>query len=239
MKQMKRWLRITATALAVLLFVSACSKTNIPKQPDEVIENKDAVKFDAEYTSLNGKTNDSGVKYLDMEIGENNPFTYSSFAEINEVIRNGTGVILFGFPECPWCRNAIPVLNDVAEQENIKQIYYLNVRELRDVKKLDASGKVVTEKEGAEGYAELLELLYDHIDDYEGLNDPTIKRLYVPAVVFVKNGEVQLYHVSTVESQTDPYVPLTKEQYQELYDIYADATVRTLRDVCDTSATGC
>lgn len=235
MKQRKPWLRISIVALALLTMLSACQPA---KQPEKVVNNEDAIKFDAEYTALNGQKNSSGVLYKEMTIGDN-VFKYSNFEEINEVIRNGTGVILFGFPECPWCRTAIPVLNDVARNENIKEILYLNVKELRDSKKLDASGNVVTEKEGAQGYAELLTLLGEHVDEYEGLNDPTIKRLYVPAVVFVKEGVIQLYHVSTVESQTDPYVPLTKAQYDELYKIYTDATIATLREVCTTSSSNC
>lgn len=234
MNYLKKLSRMMLTILAVVLIVSACAKQPNIKDPEP--ENKDAaIAFAKEYNDLNGKTNpNNGKEYKTLEVKNENPIVLSSFAEINSLLKSGTGVIYLGFPECPWCRTLLPVLLDVADQEYINTIYYLNVKELRDAKKLDEAGKVVTEKEGAEGYAEFLTLMDSHLDVYDGLEDPSIKRLYVPAVIFVKDGDVKLFHVGTVDSQEDPYQPLTTEQYQELYDMLKKATQATLRQACDT-----
>ena len=45
-------------------------------------------------------------------------------------ILDGTGIIYFGFPECPWCRNAVPVLLDAAEEVGIEKIYYIYIDNL-------------------------------------------------------------------------------------------------------------
>ena len=67
---------------------------------------------------------------------------------------------------------------------------------------------------------------------YEGLNDDTIKRLYFPTIIAVKNGIIQDIQISSVDSQTDPYTSLTDEQHQELLSIYKNMMKRLL--MCDT-----
>ena len=47
-------------------------------------------------------------------------------------------------------------------------------------------------------------------------NDNGEKTLYVPDVYFVKDGKIIGNHLSTVDSQTDPYTPLTEGQIKEL-----------------------
>ena len=65
----------------------------------------------------------------------------------------------------------------------------------------------------------ILELLKDHTSVYDGLEDESIKRLYFPTVVFVKNGKIVGFHEGTVESQESASTYLTKEQQNELKDI--------------------
>ena len=74
----------------------------------------DAEKFKNEYESLNGQTSQSGKKYLNVEIEKDNIIKYVSISELLDVIKNETGVIYLGFPECPWCRTAVPALLEAA-----------------------------------------------------------------------------------------------------------------------------
>lgn len=180
-----------------------------------------ASRFKLEYESLNGQKTDDGREYMEVNINNDNKIVYADYKTIFDVL-DGTGVIYFGFPECPWCRNAVPVLLEAAEESGIKQIYYLNNHDDRDTKVLK-DGEVITEKEGTSNYNKLLEKLGDKASVYEGLEDKTIKRLYYPTVVFVKNGEITDYIEGTVESQEDPYTALTKDQRQELKDKYKSA----------------
>lgn len=208
----------------------------------EILEKKadnkritDSQNFKKEYESLNGKKDNYDNIYLDVNIPDNNNVVYASEEKIVDLIKKGTAVIYFGHSECPWCRNAIPVLLEAAKETSLEQIYYLNTKDIRDSKILDANGKVVTEKKGTNGYYKIVEALSDYLLPYDGLNDESIKRLYVPAVVFVRNGVVVANHIDTVDSQKDPYVPLNDDQRKELKEIYLSGIHKVLGDLCDES----
>ena len=180
----------------------------------------DEKNFAVEYENFNGKKSlTSGKKYMEVKIPEKNGVEYISGEKVIEILREGTGVVYFGFPECPWCRNMIVPLLEVMQEEGEK-VYYYNAYSIRDDKDLDENGNIVTYKEGTENYYKILELLGDKADVYEGLNDDSIKRLYFPTVVFVKHGKVVDKHVSTVDSQKTPFKKLNNKQIKELKDIY-------------------
>ncbi len=199
---------------------------------------KDAVKFKKEYEKYNGEVSKSGKKYLDVNIDKKNIIKYATIEEINEIIKTGTGVIYFGYPECPWCRNAVPCLLEAASSTSLDKIYYLNMYDVRDVLSVDEEGKVVTDVEAKEGYKELLDNLSSILDDYiirdkDGNEVNTgEKRLYVPTVVFILEGEIIDYYVDTLPSQTDPYISLTEEEKNELINIYKEKIVKVLDDTC-------
>jgi len=76
----------------------------------------DAVRFSKEYTSVE----------------KNNVFVYKEPDEIIKILKNGTGIVYLGFPECPWCNAYVSILNEVAKQEGIEKIYYCNVKTIRE-----------------------------------------------------------------------------------------------------------
>ena len=154
----------------------------------------DAEKFKNEYESLN----DSSVK---MEISKDNPIEYVTIDEVFELFENKTGVIYFGFPGCPWCRNLLPVLFETAKENNVNKIYYFNPKEIRT--------------DTNEEYNKLKSLLSEYLQT----NAEGEQVLYVPDVYFVKNGKIMGHHLSTVKSQSDPYVSLTSEQKSELKEM--------------------
>ncbi len=196
--------------------------------------NNDALQFKKEYESLNGQKNASGTEYLETKIDSDNKMYYASFDEIMDLLDHGTGVIYFGFPECPWCRNAAPILVEAANETTINKIYYFNALSMRDTKKLDENGNIVTEKEGTEEYYQLLDALSSVLGPYSGLNDDTILRLYFPTVVFVKDGTIVGMHEGTLDSQDNPYVALNMEQKEELKKIFTDAIHEVIGDLCDS-----
>lgn len=167
--------------------------------------------------NLNGTTSVSDKEYLKVDVDKNNVMKYTSIDKIIDIIKNGTGVIYLGYPECPWCRNAVPALLEVSESTSIDTIYYLNMKDVKD-EDLDSDGNIITEKEGVKGYDELLAALDSILDDYTLTKEDgtTVtadeKRVYVPLVVFVKDGKIVDYYADTVESQRNPYVALTKEK---------------------------
>lgn len=155
----------------------------------------DGEKFKAEYEALNNEN-------VNINISKNNPIKYVTLDEVFDIIQNKTGVIYFGFPGCPWCRNMIPVLFEAAKNNNIDTIYYFNPR---NVKKSDN-----------DEYNKLKEILNEYLSEDENGQ----KVLYVPDVYFIKDGKIVGHHLGTVDSQEDPTISLTDEEKNELLDIF-------------------
>lgn len=203
---------------------------------------KDAVTFKKEYEALNNRVNPNNNKlYPEVSISNDNPVKYSSYDEIFEVLKSGTGVIYLGFPECPWARNLVPVMLSAAKEVEIDTIYYLNIKDDRDVLMLNENGDIITEKDGNKKYFELVEKLDSILDDYiltdnDGKSVSTgKKRIYTPLLIFVKNGKIIAHHTDTVDSQTDPYVALNDRQNEELLLKLINYMSKISASVCDES----
>lgn len=206
----------------------------------------DSIKFKNEYEEFNG-VEIKGQKYQKLNLRTTNPIKYSNYDEIINIIKKQDGIIYLGFPECPWCRTIIPVLFDVAKDNNIETIYYLNIKDERDsyviegdklVYELDDKGN---EKKGTEGYFELLHILDEYLTDYTiSFNGKTYetneKRIYAPTVIFVKDGKILGLHVSSVDSQTSGFNKLTTEQEMELYSIYEDYILKMKKTTCSNGS---
>lgn len=192
---------------------------------------KDEKQFKNEYESLNGKKNDNGKTYVKVTIPKENNVKYADFDEVIDFLEEGTGILYLGFPECPWCRNAVPVLIGSAIENEIDDIYYFNALSIRDEKELK-DGKIVTTKKGTKEYYKLVDKLKDYLTPYEGLEDESIKRIYFPTVVFVQGGKIVGSHIGTVDSQKDPYKVLTKKQTKELKEIYTN-NINKIYGTCD------
>lgn len=228
-----KYLKICVVVLSTLLLIACSNKQS------------DAKKFKDEYESLNNKTSVSGHKIKSLKISSNNPIKYSNYDEIIDVIKNKSGVIYLGYPDCPWCRTAIPVLLEAAKDYKIDTIYYLNIKDDRDyyevkdnklVYQKDSNGK---EKKGVKGYFKLLKLLDKELDDYIVKDSDNKeynvgeKRIYVPLIIFVNEGKIIGTHTSTVDTQESGYDNLTDEEYDELNGIYAEYIKQLVNNYCD------
>lgn len=222
--------------LIIFLIILICIITFITVKKNRVT--KDEKSFKKEYERYNGYTNPgSDKKYFDVNIEEKNGIKYLDDDEVIDMLENKTGIIYFGFPTCPWCRSMIEVLLDAKDSTNQKNIYYYNALDIRDEKVLE-DGKVKTTKKGKKNYYKILDILGDKASVYEGLEDDSIKRLYFPTVVFVRNGKIVDIHISTVDSQEDPYKKLNKKQKAELKKIYTMGIAKMNGKECD-SDTAC
>lgn len=152
----------------------------------------DGIRFKNEYESLNN------INKVNITIDKNNKIKYATIEEVIDILQNKTGVIYFGFPNCPWCRNILPVLLETVDDT----IYYYNPKQIRD--------------NNSSEYQILKDILNDYLTEDEEGN----KKLYVPDVYFVKEGKIVGNHLGSVDSQKDPYQPLTEEQRQEIKEEY-------------------
>lgn len=223
---MKKNKTIIVTILLIISIITIYYNTNQKNNNHEFM-------FKKEYEELNNKDNGYGNKHLNININKNNNIQYASFEEIKNILTKGTGIIYFGFPECPWCRNIIEPLINANNEVEKRKIYYFNAYNIRDKKQLDEKNHIIIEKEGTKEYNELIEIMYDHLGEYEGLNDKNIKRLYFPTVVFVKNGEIIYTHIGTIDEQTNPYIPLNNEQKEKLKNIYKKYMIKIKPTQCD------
>lgn len=171
------------------------------------------------FEALNGQTAANGQPYMEVHIPEDSLFEPINEEDALQLLESGTGVLIFEFPECPWCRNMMLVVDQAAKEMALSKLYAFNIREERDQITLGDDGLVVV-NEGTEFYRKVLEILGENASVYDGLNDESIRRIYAPTVFVIVDGEVLSSHVSTVDSQSDPFIPLTDAQHQELLDIY-------------------
>ncbi len=193
------------------------------------IKETDAIKFKNEYESLNGYKNENSDKeYMKVEIDNENPIIYKTGQEILDILKKENAIVYFGFASCPWCRNAVPILLDAAKEEGLDKIYYVDILNIRDQYKFSGSIEPEMIKKGTDAYYDILKFLdkklekYYVTDDSGNMYDTGVKRLYAPTVLAVKDGKALDLHVSTLDSQEDPYTALTDEQKKELKDIYKE-----------------
>ncbi len=135
-------------------------------------------------------------------VTEDNLFVYNTIEEIINIIENDTGIIYLGFPECKWCQAYVPMLNEVAKENKVEKIHYFNIYNDR--------------KENSSLYQELVTLLDEYLDVDENSN----KRIFVPEVVFVKEGKVVAHNnetsmVSGIET-TDYWTETKKEELKQI-----------------------
>ena len=178
---------------------------------------EDASKFKEEYESLNGQVREKdGKEIRTISIPDNNPMIYKEANDIVSLMDNkDTFLVYFGFSDCPWCRSVIPYLIEEAKNNNIKKIYYVDVKEIRDVLSISEEGKVIIDKEGTEGYYNLLKKLDNVLSDYNLVDsegnkiDTNEKRIYAPNIVAVKDGKAIALTSGISEKQTNGYMELS------------------------------
>lgn len=188
--QIKKILLIIMT----ILLITGCTKKENPVTSEDITPLvTDTSKFKTEY--------EEGNNGIIVNVSDDDKIKYVTPSEVLNILTSGTGIIYFGRPTCPWCRNVVPVLLEVARTNNLT-VNYLNPGEITgdDVK----------------DYVKVKEAL----DSYLDYDEDGTKSLHIPDVYFVYNGKILGHHLSTVSSQDDPYTALTSSQKQELINIY-------------------
>lgn len=229
---------IALIVLLVIIFIVLLTLIFVKLNKKEEAKDTDAIKIKEEYESLNGSEASNGYTYPEISLEDNNPFIYASIDDAIEVLNDGTGLIYFGYASCPWCRNALNVLQYV----NVKEILYVDLSDARDVYEI-VDGVLTKTKDASNGYYKLLELLDSVLDDYV-IDEVSVgeKRIYVPLVVGVKEGNIVGSHTGTVDlndGQT-AYDALTNDQQEELKEVYDEIASKVNTNVCDIDSNkGC
>ena len=149
-----------------------------------IVEETDSQRFKREYEALNTVLGEDGTnKYFYLSIAEDNNVVYLSFAELLDFIDDGTGLLYFGRPACPWCRLLVPHMLAFA-RESGTTIYYFDIEADRTANN--------------HRYRYLLSVFEDYLpidtvtqskDDPDF--DPTLKRVVLPQLFSIRNGNVE------------------------------------------------
>lgn len=230
---MKKIVLTTIILLSVFLLTGCVDKTT------------DAYKFKEEYESINNKDNGHGNKYRELDIPVANPIVYQTTSDIVKRVENKeTFIVYFGFKECPWCRSVITELINVAKDKGIDTIYYVDVKDIRDVKQVDEENNIITVQEGDKDYLKLIEHFSNVLSNYtltklDQKIDTGEKRIYAPNIIVVSNGVAVKMEEGIPESLTDPYSKLTKKQKKEIYNkfkcvmtCYEEEQTTCKKDMC-------
>lgn len=236
-KDKKMFLGIILLLLAFVLFVGVLA---FREKKEEIVNNTDALLFKTEYESLNNVVREKDGKTIkELSISSTNPVDILTEEETIQFLENGTGILYFGFADCPWCRTLLPVLLSTLDNMSIGKLNYLNISSIRDTLALNEKNKVEVKEEGTKGYYRILELMDTVLEPFyletaDGKKvDTKEKRLYAPTIVGVKEGKIVGIHVGTVDSQASGYDVLTKEQEEELANLIASLVNKVYDTNCD------
>lgn len=214
---------ILLSLLLIVFLLGGCTKKVI---------NEDALKFKEDYESLNDVVIKDEIKHRSITISEDNPMVYKTFGEIAEMIENKESFIVYvGFSACPWCRSVIPYVLEVAKDNKIETIYYVNVRsdntkatDLRGYYKLDKKDKPVVDIKADENYYKVLNTLDEFLTPYtlETSKGKKVKtgenRLYAPSFIVYKDGVAIGLDECISDKQTDGFAELTDEMIKDIKD---------------------
>ncbi len=183
--------------ICIILLIAAIGALFIfsNSKKDEVTINKDAKKFAKEYKN----------------VSEDNPFVYKNVDEIIKIMKNGTGVVYLGYPECPWCGEYVKYLNEVAKEVGIEKIYYCNTKKVKE--------------ENMDKYYELVSLLHGNLQ----YTDEGEEWIFVPNVSFHIEGNIigNDYETSKdTHGLKDPKEYWTKEEVKDLKKKLTDYMVK-------------
>lgn len=160
----------------------------------------DNLRFKFDYESLNNIPYTNG-KIIKAKVPWKNSIKYIEGKEVLQILKNETGIVYFGYPSCPWCRNIVGPLIEVAKENNLK-IYYVNTHEaIDDIKE------------------ELKKVLKDYLRKNEETNEYVIA---VPDVYYIESGKIIGHHIGTIESYKNPYKKMTEKQKEQLKEKYRE-----------------
>lgn len=151
----------------------------------------EGVRFAAEYEQANGTVREDGGTLQTLSLPKRNRIKYIDpldAAALDE------GLLYFGHATCPYCRNMVPVMLQLAEDQG-RIIQYVCTEQWRDVWTVQ-DGVAMMQRAGGPGYDACL-ARYDAclpeylLKDETGREVPVgEKRIYVPLVLHVAGGRV-------------------------------------------------
>lgn len=126
----------------------------------------------------NSESTSEYAYYKDLDIEK------MSFQEAYNYYKEGnSGVLFMAFSDCPYCEVAYPIFREVYNEYKNVPVYYVDI----------------TRKEREDGN-ETYDLWVEALDEFL---DPDDKKIYIPTVIALRDGEVTASVVGTVSDLED------------------------------------
>lgn len=178
--------------------MSACSVQNEHSSKDT----KSPQKEQEVQKNLGSKADMSGYDKLKTK---DHHFITSSMNELLQAEKNKkSGVYYMGYVDCPWCQDAVPVLEDAAKEEGI-YIHYVAIR--------DKAHNVTFDEKTKEQF-------FAWASNSLPKDDQGKPTLYVPFVIAMKDGKIVQTHDGTVNGHDANKRDLTENEKTKLKEIY-------------------
>ena len=152
---------------------------------------EDEKRFKTEYEDLNSSN------IVNVKIKDHNNVKYVDMNKLLDILKNGSGLILFGNKNDSSSRL---VVNSIIYNLDNNDLYYFDImqdgNDIRDEYILGDEG-VTKKSNGVEGYSELLIILGDYLKEYQLVKDDGKlvstgeKGLDIPLFVKVSKGEIK------------------------------------------------
>ncbi len=195
---MKKWICL----IMLIILLTGCTTQNEPVETAQPQNTTLPCSVDDLCDDEESKDNSFMEAY---DIGSQHLFVESSYEEVLNIIENkGSGVFYFGFDTCAWCLEAVPILNEVTLAQDIA-VYAIDTR---------------SQFSESEAGMEYKATIVDFLEEYLMSNEEQEKHLYVPNILFLKDGEVVANHVGTLDGHDAKERILTQEEIVELTAIY-------------------
>lgn len=197
--------------------------TTVKPSSTSTVQKEETTSFVQQYTDLDQQT----TQLVQME-KEN----------LQDFLNYGTGIIFFGFPECPWCQAYLPMLDTVLK-ETQAQAYYYNI--------------YVDKSADRPFYDEVSQILKtnnisgnENVIHYTNEGKPVI---YMPLTLFIEKGRIVAFEDESNTNDAKVVSPQdywTAERKQAIHDrlttyIQSNLSVQDQnnRQGCDNKQPGC
>ncbi|NBK97970.1 MAG: hypothetical protein EOM50_08120 [Erysipelotrichia bacterium] len=195
--------------MSFLMLVAGCANASNNKKEGNKQSEKNVCDVDCNDTKADMS------EYETMQ-SEDHVFIEISFAKANELLEDKafTGIIYYGYPACPWCVEAVPLMNEVAKKHDLN-IYYVNKKSQDSIDHPKEEEKAVAILDAAYG-----------LDKDEESGKP---HLYVPEVIVVKKGKIIAHNLGTINGHNAKEREMNDDEKRVLKTIYENMFI----EICE------
>lgn len=185
--------------LACMLGLAGCSST--PSAPKVSTDTASSTASSA--APFGCDAGDTSACEASESVDPDAEFEAMEFGQAIELFENqGDGLLYFGFPDCPWCQEVLPLLKQAADSQGVT-VHYIRTRD--DNKEL-----LYTEEQKT--------AITPYLAEYIKENKEGKPTLYVPLIVAVKDGKVVSGHQGTVDEHDAHERKMTDDEKKQVED---------------------